>query len=155
MEHKSRVREMMQGYGQSTPEELTMPSASTRKRICSLLLEEVFELIEACGLDVTDDLYRKLHYPNLKIYPVSGVKPNFIEMVDALCDISVVTHGGTNGLGISYMVWRNLLREVDQNNLLKIRNGHLDSVTGKFIKPKDHPKPNIEGVLLQQGMIPE
>jgi hypothetical protein len=36
---------------------------------------------------------------------------------------------------------------MDTNNLLKIANRHTDPETGKFIKPKDHPAPNIAGIL--------
>ena len=61
----------------------------------------------------------------------------------------VVTIGTLSAFGIKD---KRLLEEVDQNNLLKIENGHTDPETGKFIKPKDHPAPAIADVIRAQRL---
>lgn len=144
--HKARVRSMMQGFGQATPDKLTVPNVEVRKRMCRLIIEEVLELVEASGLLIlVSTTQNKVNYELVECPVV-----DFVEMVDAMVDISVVLHGATNGCGISDRTWEMLCEEVDNNNLLKIQNGHLDSETGKFIKPIDHPKPNIVDILFAQ-----
>ncbi len=70
-------------------------------------------------------------------------------MADALADISVVNYGAFVACGIHA---EPVLLCVDENNLLKIRNGHTDE-HGKFQKPKDHPAPDIAGVLRALGWV--
>lgn len=148
MSHRARVRAMMQGFGQTTPDALTMPTIHDRKRMCNLLLEEVFEFVDACGLSVIVTSSDREH---VSINLDATAAPRFIDMVDGMADISVVLHGATNGCGISDWAWERILEEVDNNNLLKIQNGHLDPASGKFIKPKDHPKPNLVDILMAQN----
>jgi predicted HAD superfamily Cof-like phosphohydrolase len=69
-------------------------------------------------------------------------------MADGLADTMVICAGGMAICGIADLP---LLREVDDNNLLKLDTGYFDAERGKFIKAKNHPKPDIAKVLKAQG----
>lgn len=149
--HYQRVRAMMQGFGQQTPARPVVPDMSELRRVCTLVFEEALELVAACGFDVrlppsaalagasVGDLFAAGQLCVCRVAP-----PDMLAIVDALCDTSVVTMGGFVALGIPDEPF---LACVDQNNLLKIATGHLDPVSGKFIKPANHPAPDLAGVL--------
>jgi hypothetical protein len=79
---------------------------------------------------------------------------NLVGIADGCADTSVVTIGTLSACGIKD---NPLLEEVDGNNLGKfgpeaIANGAGYNADGKWVKAKNHPKPDIEGVLRKQGM---
>jgi predicted HAD superfamily Cof-like phosphohydrolase len=153
-QHFSRIRRMMQGFGQRVPEVPEMPDEKDRISRGRLILEELLEYLEGAALqlcvsgDDPADPESRLAFEELKIAGLPGAAPNFVLMADALTDLSVVTIGSFVSMGIPDGP---LLELVDENNLLKIARGHLDKTTGKFIKPADHQPPDIANLLLKLG----
>lgn len=144
---------MMRGYGQRVPGSPEMPSPADRLTRARLIIEEALEYCEAAGIAVTfGDQAIALHdlsfEHNCFERGAENAKPNFVEMADALADLSVVTHGGLASMGLPDVL---LLEEVDDNNIQKIRNGHLDPTTGKFLKHPNHRPPDITRLLRSIG----
>jgi predicted HAD superfamily Cof-like phosphohydrolase len=148
-----RIKEFMRGAGQPTPEsyhELTEAERVIRAR---LILEETLETI-VLGLGVQVGV-RGLHDVVQISRPENGGKfmEQFVlnaeweydpvEFVDGVVDIHVVSRGSLIAAGIPDEAFQ---EEVDDNNLLKIANGHLNE-HGKLVKPVGHPAPNISGIL--------
>lgn len=153
-DHRARVREMMEGYGQDTPALPTIPDDKTLKLRCALLLEEVLEFVEAAGYEVVFECgvpgTHKFNYGSAQLKYVHA--PDMIEMADAMADISVVNQGAAIALGLDLDP---ILDEVDFNNLLKIKTGQINPVTGKFEKHPNHTPPDILTVLEEQGWDPD
>lgn len=148
--HEERVRTMMQGFKQATPPAIGIPDQATRILRVRLLLEEVLEFAEASGVGVTHPAPRRdgtLLFEDLAFEPRG--EPDLPLMADGLADISVVNTGAFIACGIPM---EPILRCVDENNLLKIRNGRTDEF-GKFQKPKDHPAPDVAGCLRALGWV--
>lgn len=123
-----------------------MPSSATLELRCRLLLEEVFEFIDAAGFSVLTFDDKPFDVKTAAFEPYTS--PDMYAMVDAIADIDVVNTGTAIALGVSMDP---VLDEVDNNNLLKIATGRRNELTGKFEKHVDHPLPDIEGVLQAQG----
>lgn len=139
--HWCRVREMRAGYGQPNRDTPGLPDDDHLTACMNISFEEDLELLDAAGFD----LYignRRIDPQELRIQKVRSA--NLVEMIDACGDRSVVNTGILVACGVPDDPF---LREIDNNNLLKIRTGKLNPVTGKFEKAKDHPKPDIAGVL--------
>lgn len=138
---------MMQAFGQKTPDQVEVPKADVLLTSARLVLEEAMEYVEACGFKLTlppgHDTEIKFH--DLEFAQVH--EPDFVEMVDALADTSVVVHWSVNACGIKEEVWGSVLQEVDDNNIMKAETGHINPETGKFEKAPGHPKPNIRRFL--------
>lgn len=138
----------MRGYGQAVPTAPTEPSPKDRELRARLIIEEALETCEK-GLGVT--ICQEGTYLNFDAMSFKAEKPfDMIETVDGCADVSVVTIGTLAACGVAD---RPVLEEVDNNNLLKIATGSRDPVTGKFIKAKDHPAPDIRGVIKRQSMV--
>lgn len=150
--HQQAVDAFMRGAGQHLPSKPTVPDEATRIGRARLLLEECLETIEALGVGIIFehgityhreqqwlDGHAKLRFmcyePNEEV--------NLSEIIDGCIDLRVVATGTLSACGIPDTPFQ---EEVDNNNLLKIAGGHLDE-HGKFIKPKNHPKPDIAGIL--------
>lgn len=148
--HYLRIAEMMEGFGQATPQVPTIPDPKTRELRVRLIVEEALEYAAASGVEVrlrgSLDADATLSFAELE-FKATG-EPDLLEMADGLADLSVVTIGSLVACGIAD---KPLLEEVDANNLLKVATGHKDPVTGKFIKSPHHPPPGIREVLLRQG----
>ena len=146
-DHHQRVRAMTLGFGQKVRSKPGIPTESERERIVRLVFEEAFELAEAMGIWVCHD---GSPISDSEVTCVcSTAKMDLVESADAFADLSVVVNSGMAACGIDAGP---LLLEVDENNLLKIKNGYLDPESGKFIKPENHPKPDIAGVLSRQSL---
>lgn len=156
--HESRIRQAMQLWGQATPEAPTMPSAADRIRRVRLIFEEAFEFAEAAAVEVAycnpglgpgrGDVPLQFHTLSFKLADSGDADPDMVLMVDALADCSVVVTGGFIDCGVCS---EPILESVDSNNLDKAGRGHLDPMTGKFIKPEDHQPPPIPALLRLQG----
>ena len=147
--HYDRVREMMRGFGQHTPEHPRVPDEHARKRCFFLLLEEVLEYGAAAGLVAITHQGdgTVLHIDDLVIVEDDSTDPDLVGMVDACADISVVNMCAFAAMGIQPDP---VLEMVDENNLLKIATGTLDETTGKFKKHPDHPKPEFAKEVQRQ-----
>ena len=150
-DHQVRVAAFLSGIGHNLPEK---PQVGDREKLRTwgqLLLEEVFEWIEAAGLSVdhtVEDRPLLVNYKSLQVVIEPELQPDLVKMADANADISVVNTGAMLLNGISDT---NILEEVDQNNLLKVSTGKMDTVSGKFIKARNHPKPNFAACLAAQS----
>lgn len=151
-DHQRAVEQFLVGFGHHIP---AHPEVADRSRLLTqlnLIWEEFSELVTGLAvemwIDPSVDIRRAIHWKEVIFR--SPTSPNLVEIADACGDLMVVVTGMMSICGIAD---DNILREVNDNNLLKIQNGHLDPVSGKFIKPKDHPKPDILGRLRDQGCV--
>jgi predicted HAD superfamily Cof-like phosphohydrolase len=163
--HQVLVEIFLKGIGHEIPDKPQLPpnpaNILLQGRLCA---EELWEYFEAAGIrvklpakdtaSVGPDGKAHMHgdteikFSDLRFSFDGG--SDLQEMADAWGDIMVIATGGLSMCGISDYA---LLEEIDNNNLLKLKNGHPDSDSGKLIKPKNHPRPNIERVLKAQGMV--
>jgi predicted HAD superfamily Cof-like phosphohydrolase len=121
-----------------------------------LILEEVLELFEACGLVVvpsgTPDAAISSNAVRrgsveLKLDP--GAEPlDLPHIAKEIADVSVVNTGMFVEFGMSDLA---LLEEVDMNNLAKFGPGGFLGPDRKWQKPPKHPKPDLASVLKLQG----
>lgn len=102
----------------------TMPSVKTRLRRGRLILSEAAEYLEAAD------------------------QGDFVEMVDALADILVVTYGTAVELGVDL---EPVFAEVHRSNMSK--DGGKDA-GGKVLKGPGFSPPDLRRVLREQGEIP-
>lgn len=147
-EHIDAVKKFKLGAGQSAPDTKTEPTDAEKITCVRLLIEEALEMAEALGVKIQQPLYpaHRIDSHNNFEYYVRG-KTNFVEVLDAAVDIMWVGVTGPLALcGIADKLTP-ALAAVDANNLLKLANGHKCPTTGKFIKPKDHPKVDLESIV--------
>lgn len=146
---------MTLGFGQPAPEnpdEADVLDNHLRIARARLILEEALETVnrglclEVSLKEIASSGRRTVCLENMELTP-NRATVDMVELADGCADLSVVATGTLVTYGIADKA---LLEEVDNNNLLKIKNGHLDA-NGKFVKPKNHPAPDIEGVLKSQG----
>lgn len=147
-EHIDAVKKFKLGAGQSAPDTKTEPTDAEKITCVRLLIEEALEMAEALGVSV-----RQNHDGGTEVnraddfYYICVGETNFVEVLDAAVDIMWV--GVTGPLALCGMADKltPALAAVDANNLLKLANGHKCPTTGKFIKPKDHPKVDLESIV--------
>jgi len=125
----------------------TIPSLEARILSARLMLEEVFETIQL-GLGVRIELASNDEIKFEDLYFCEGGEPNLLEIADGLADQDVVNLGTAARCGIGV---QSVFDEVMDNNDLKLNKGHIDA-QGKLVKPKDHPRPDIARVLLEQQL---
>lgn len=118
------VREFHQKYRapiQSTPAQIGVKDRLRRAR---LICSEAAEFLEAAD------------------------RNDFVEMVDALADLLVVTYGAAVEMGVDL---EPVFAEVHRSNMSK--NGGLDA-GGKILKGPGFTPPDIVGELTRQGYRP-
>ena len=115
------VQEFHEKYGLPAAASPTMPTIKDRMRRARLIVGEAAEFLEAAD------------------------KSDFIEMVDALADILVVTYGTAVEMGVDL---EPVFREVHRSNMSK--NGGLDA-GGKVLKGAAFSPPDIPRELAGQG----
>jgi hypothetical protein len=148
-DHIDAVKKFKLGAGQSAPDTKTEPTEAEKITCVRLLIEEALEMAEALGVYVGQK-HNGDHVSsanNFTYYAPPDAKTNFVEVLDAAVDIMWV--GVTGPLALCGMADKltPALAAVDANNLLKLANGHKCPETGKFIKPKDHPKVDLESIV--------
>lgn len=141
--------------GIDVPTKPVVPSDERLLARAKLLMEEAMEFVEAAGVKVTVPIKKGMIFGKQVIsfddLSFSKQEPgDLVGMADGLADTMVICAGGLAICGIADLP---LLREVDDNNLLKLDTGYFDAERGKFIKAKNHPKPDIVKVLRAQGWI--
>ena len=115
------VQEFHEKYGLPAVANPTMPTIKDRMRRARLIVGEAAEFLEAAD------------------------KSDFVEMVDALADILVVTYGTAVEMGVDL---EPVFREVHRSNMSK--NGGLDA-GGKVLKGAAFSPPDIPRELGGQG----
>jgi hypothetical protein len=147
-DHIDAVKKFKLGAGQSAPDTKTEPTDAEKITCVRLLIEEALEMATALGVSVRQnyDSGSGVYGADVFYYAVVD-NTNFVEVLDAAVDIMWV--GVTGPLALCGMADKltPALAAVDANNLLKLANGHKCSETGKFIKPKDHPKVDLESIV--------
>ena len=121
---QAMVREFHRKYDapiQSAPRQI---GAKDRLRRARLIISEASEFLEAADTD------------------------NFVEMVDALADILVVTYGAAIEMGVDL---EPVFQEVQRSNMSK--DGGKDA-GGKILKGPSFRPPDILGELRKQGYDP-
>jgi predicted HAD superfamily Cof-like phosphohydrolase len=120
MHYQSKVREFMTTFGQECPDTPTVPDVSTRKLRIKLILEELLELTEASGLKIIDEMgfeISKLSLNKIEIIENTQIKPDLVEIADAIADISYVNYGAANAYGINIQPIED---EVHYSNMTKL-----------------------------------
>ena len=149
-EHIDAVKKFKLGAGQSAPDTKTEPTDFERITQVRLIIEEAIEMAEALGVDIkfSLDINSPYRISGASNFDYSIVAPvNFVEVADAACDLQWVAVTGPMVLcGMSDKL-APAITAVDNNNLLKLEKGKKCPTTGKFIKPKDHPKVDLESIV--------
>ncbi len=149
----------------------TIPSIKTLKLRVDLIHEELQELRVASGLvwawtrvnkctEASEKVYERFPDPTdddfeyrktLVVDPVTSQEGHACvdlkEVADQLCDLLYVV----NGAGVAFGLYLpELFQAVHSNNMLKLEKGTIDQVSGKLIKPPDHPKVDLHPLLQTQ-----
>ena len=149
-EHLQAVERFHVGMGVDVPDKPVVPSDERLLARAKLLMEEAMEFIEAAGITLSFLGAHNIEFDDLEF--IKSAPADLVGMADGLADTMVICAGGMAICGIADLP---LLREVNDNNLLKLDTGYFDAERGKFIKAKNHPKPDIASVLKAQGWIDE
>lgn len=130
---------------QPLPVKPTVPSASVRVLRAALILEEVFETIEALGVSVRvkDD---PIDFKALSL--TCDKDCDLAEVLDGLADIEVVSTGTASTCGLALQPGFDLAMD---NNMLKFAPGHSFNALGKLVKPSDHVRPDFSVLVKEQS----
>lgn len=112
---------------------------------CALVIEEVFEFVEACS-SIKDDV-RQMKDEVLGVVKCMPIDIDMVEAADALADIDYVVEGSRLSFGID---GSKIASEVHRTNMEKIHGGAVNE-DGKFCKPADWQPPDIGYFLKKQG----
>lgn len=143
----SKIREV--GGIEGIPSKPTIPNDKMLIAQARLILEETFELFEACGLAVCMLDGQQVNRADLKVridQPITD--EDLPHIAKEIADVSVVTTGMFSEFGIADV---SVLEEVDVNNLAKFGPGGYLDEHRKWRKPPNHPTPDIGQVLRHQG----
>lgn len=147
-EHIDNVLTFMEKAGQKVPQTLTIPSKEDRILRARLIIEEAFELINnGLGIGVLqnyDGGYEVQGADDFYYHDTEAVDP--VEAIDGACDLAWV---GVTGVAAIFGLANKLeacLKEVDENNLLKFKNGHRRE-DGKWVKSPDHPLVDLKSII--------
>lgn len=136
----------LQHVNHTVTNKLTKAQAILRAK---LQLEEVLELIRGLGVGVRlaegqpSDTNISIAGTDCLSFAADG-EVNLKEIIDGLCDDSVIAKGTASLLGIPLAPFE---APTDYNNLNKFKPGHYFREDGKLVKPADHPAPDLESVL--------
>jgi predicted HAD superfamily Cof-like phosphohydrolase len=141
---REQVTEFHQAFGVSTPSRSTLPDDATVRLRMRLVLEEVFEFIEACTLDSKKWAHTRTSL--LAILEMESVAVSMTDVADALADIDYVVEGARLAFGIN---GDPIAEEVHRANMTKV-GGPID-IHGKRLKPPGWTPPRIAKCLAEQG----
>lgn len=153
-DHFLAVKEMAAKAGNPTPSEPTVPDDKLRETCARLILEEALEAIGALGftifhdrgLDIVDIYSFKGGYTKL-VGDVLATEDTerLVNIAHECADLRVVA---TFTMAVSGISDESVQNAVDEANLAKFGpGGYKDATTGKWIKPPDHKKPDIESII--------
>lgn len=134
--HQQMVKDMMELFEQEVPDQPSLVGYPFMLR-GKLIYEEALEFLEASGIVYEDGEYR-----------LEGVS-DWQEMIDAICDILVVTYGAANAMGIDVAPF---FAEVHRANMTKVIDGKIirRELDNKVLKPDDWQAPRIAALLANQ-----
>lgn len=157
-EHQRRVDDMMRKAGHPVPSKPHMPADTVKLLRAKLILEEALETIQALGFELyvhtdADRFIRSgnlhLSFDDLNIVRFPSYAVRLEEVAKELADLSVVTIGTFSSFGLADTPF---LEAVDENNLGKFGPGGHVNEYGKWVKPPNYPKPDIQKVILDQSV---
>ena len=140
------VREFHKKMGFPAPSKPTLAEAKLELRI-NLIIEEALEFCAAAGYNIevgSKDEYSGKH--SIKLHCVAA--PNWVEMIDALCDLVYVVKGGFVEMGVHPSAF---FDEVHRSNMAKV-GGPKCGKTGKQLKPLGWKPPQL-GTILRKVLI--
>lgn len=144
----AQVTQFMKKVGQVIAPKPKRPAPEVVKLRMRLIVEEVFELLEAAGVDfVAVRVARGELFAAIDRYDPSTHKLKMKDWVDALADIDYVVEGARLAFGI---FGKPFAAEVHKKNMEKFAGGYRDE-HGKWRKPADWTPPDIERILREQG----
>ncbi len=150
--HMLRVSKFLADIGHPIPDK---PTVADRERLAlwiRLLVEEAFEMAHFAGVKISTSYHSpedaKELFAGMGFHVDSDKVPDLIGIADGCADVSVINTGMMALNGIADLP---LQEEVDANNQLKLGTGRICPTTGKLLKAKDHPKPDIAGCLRRQS----
>lgn len=140
--HYDRVKTFMKLAGQETPPKPMIPDDNTQKLRLNLLLEELLELVDGMGFNLS---INGVGVDKDATIELKRDKPtDLVKVADGLADISVVNVGAAIAFGFPFP---EIVTEVDRNNLAKFGPGGYRREDGKWIKPPDHKPPKIQEIV--------
>ena len=142
-----QVKEFMLNARQDCPDKATVPDAATRILRARLLLEEVFEYIEASGLEAVID-GKKIEFDKILFREDDpcGNPADLVKMVDAIADISYVNYGAAVSCGVDM---EPIEQSVHENNLSKFDDCWFDEF-GKLRKGPNYKPVDLTPLVNQQ-----
>src|SRR3990167_3027699 len=147
---QAKVEEFITKMGRPLPKRPCAASERLRLLWSRLLLEEGLELISGAGVTVTGACDGEYVSIDREDFEADG-EVDMVEFADGVGDVPYVLIGFASLMGVTVDP---ILHEVCDNNLLKFGPGHSIREDGKLIKPPNHPRPDILGVLRRQGYQP-
>lgn len=142
------VSKWMKAVDQPVPDYPTIPDNLTRILRISLLLEEVLELAEASGIEVSFKSTGEVVSLEDLNYNISG-EVDLVEVADALSDIDYVSAGAACSYGLDIEPFHN---EVCRSNDSKLIDGHKRE-DGKWIKGPKYSPAKLGPILEKQMKI--
>lgn len=139
---QKQVELFMVKAGQPVEYVPAIPSEEAMRHAARILLEETIETINAMGYEIR--VGEKVFLEQDGYIMIRKSDPDLVEIADGYTDVDYVVQVGYNTFGLPGDA---LFSEVAQNNLDKFRGAYSFSSTGKLIKPPNHPKPDIEGIV--------
>jgi predicted HAD superfamily Cof-like phosphohydrolase len=147
--HQQRIEQFMEKAEQLVPTKPAIPSEVVRRLRATLILEEALETIKALGCSVAVQVGQSRHTDCIGLLEIHHYVSscNLVEVLDGCADISVVTIGTLSAFGV---IDSPLLEEVDKSNLAKFGDGGYKRKDGKWVKPPNWLKPDINSVIDEQ-----
>jgi len=131
------VREFHEHMGQPAPEKLDIEGVRMELRL-KLIMEEALEVVQAAGYSVTVTAAHNAYFRKLG-------EPDWVEVVDGLCDLAYVTFGFAVEAGFSLGPF---FCEVHRSNMTKLdkETGKpiIRESDGKVLKPETWEPPRIK-----------
>lgn len=148
--HQLRVERFMLKAAQDVLTRPCQPTTEVRMLRAKLILEECLETINALGVMFEVNEVEGAEGPRSTFSLVDMGEDTFdmVEVADGCADIKVVTTGTLSACGIKDAFLQAL---IDRSNLAKFSPGGYKREDGKWIKPPDWKKPDIGGLLREQG----
>lgn len=142
--NQENVRDFMLQAGQNVESSPAFPDQKTRILRVKLLLEEVLELAEASGVEVTFS-DRKIESTKQLEFQASG-DIDLVEVADALTDIDYVNVGAALAYGIDLEPCH---EEVHDSNMSKFIDGYRRE-DGKWMKGPSYRPADLDKVVSAQ-----
>ncbi len=147
MSHVESVRRFNELAGNVNARHPSALTPETRKLACSLILEEVLEFCDNCGIEiaieseVTGQIEGWLTSATMALHPRQQHTVDLAEIADDIGDIRFVNTGNALRFGIDMEPVQQL---IDDANLRKFGPGGYRNEIGKWIKPPDFIPPDEE-----------